>query len=337
MSIPALSRAFSESFSIFNDETNTTPFVIENGTANNLLYLDAAERIGINTNVPNVTLHAIGNRIRLRRSTASNAFGLDMRVDGAAVDLEAFNAPLFLHSSGLGTKHILMNPFAGQGNVGIGTISPNELLEVRSNGSRRAVVKVDDNGPKIKRGMFVLENNGAPSFRFIDTSIGRNWEFSLTNLFPEGNFVINEINAAGREFFLDIGGNGVFKGTATATNHIFSSDRNLKDNIEPLDGRAVLSKVMELPISSWSFKKDSDKQRHIGPMAQDFQKIFGGAPDDRHISVADSTGIALAAIQGLGKMVKNKDTQILQLQQELAELRTMVQQITASDQVAMVE
>jgi hypothetical protein len=159
----------------------------------------------------------------------------------------------------------------------------------------------------------------------------------MTNLFPEGNFVINEINVLGREFFLNTAGDGVFKGTVTADNYFLSSDRNLKENIEPLDGRDVLSKVMELPISSWSFKDDSDKQRHIGPMAQDFQKIFGGARDDRHISVADSSGIALAAIQGLGELVKAKDAQIAMLQKELDDLKTIVHQIAASDQVAMVQ
>jgi hypothetical protein len=52
-------------------------------------------------------------------------------------------------------------------------------------------------------------------------------------------------------------------------------------------------------------------------MAQDFQKIFGGGPDDRHISVADSTGIALAAIQ---QIVREKDAQIAKLEKRLTVL-----------------
>jgi hypothetical protein len=277
---------------------------------------------------------AIGKSIRLRNSTASNAKTIALRADGTDVDLQSNNVNLFLRSVG---NDIVMNPFTADGRVGIGTSNPQAFLEVRSVGSKRATILVDDNGPKEKRGMFILENNGAASFRFRDTSIARTWEFSMTNLFPEGNFVINEINVPGREFFLNTAGDGVFKGTVTADNYFLSSDRNLKDNIEPLNGRDVLSKVMELPISSWSFKDDSDKQRHIGPMAQDFQKIFGGAPDDRHISVTDSSGIALAAIQGLGELVKAKDAQIAKLQKELDDLKTIVHQIATSDQVAMVK
>ena len=157
----------------------------------------------------------------------------------------------------------------------------------------------------------------------------------MTDNFPFDEFVINDPGSPGREMFLDRNGNMAIKGNFTAAGVFYASDRDLKENIEPLEGSEVLGKVMELPISRWNFKNDSKKQRHIGPMAQDFQKVFGSGPDDRHISAADSSGIALAAIQGLGEMVKAKDAQIAKLQKELDDLKTMVHQIATSDQVAM--
>ena len=94
-----------------SDNGSTTddavPFVIENGTAHNLLYLDSLERIGINTNAPAFTVDAVGNRIRL----SSGGKSIQMRVDGIATDIEAIGEDLFLRSSTNG-NNIVMNPFA---------------------------------------------------------------------------------------------------------------------------------------------------------------------------------------------------------------------------------
>jgi hypothetical protein len=220
------------------------------------------------------------------------------------------------------------------GNVGIGTGAPFAALTVQRNGG--AVVYLDDNGPFTKRQMFILDNRGAPSFRFRNSVTGRAWTFAMTDNFPTDEFVINDPFSPGREMFLDQFGNVIFEGTVTAAGYFVFSDRKLKDNIVPLQGREVLAKVMELPISSWNFKDDSKKQQHIGPMAQDFNKTFDIGADDKNVSVSDASGIALAAIQGLGELVKAKDTEIAELKKEIAELRTLVQQVVIANQMTMV-
>jgi hypothetical protein len=65
---------------------------------------------------------------------------------------------------------------------------------------------------------------------------------------------------------------------------------------------------------------------------QDFQAAFqlnGG--DDKHISVVDESGVALAAIQGLNQKLeqenREKDAEIQNLKQSVDELRKMVQLI----------
>ena len=54
-----------------------------------------------------------------------------------------------------------------------------------------------------------------------------------------------------------------------------SSDRNLKNNIRPIESRSVLEGVAHMPISQWSMKADTAGYNHIGPMAQDFYAAFG--------------------------------------------------------------
>jgi len=200
------------------------------------------------------------------------------------------------------------------GDVGIGTSTPTASLEVkRSDGT--ATIKVYENGPFVKRQMFILENNGAASFRFRNSATGRAWTFAMTDNPPTDEFVINDPYSPGREMFLDQFGNAEFEGSVSATTFNTVSDRNLKDRIEVLDGQKVLRKVMELPISRYCFKGDSKGQRHIGPMAQNFYALFEVGADNRHISVADSSGIALAAIQ---QIVRDKDAQIAELEKRLS-------------------
>ena len=49
----------------------------------------------------------------------------------------------------------------------------------------------------------------------------------------------------------------------------------------------------------------------MGPMAQDFYAAFGLGADDRHIVTVDADGVALAAIQGLRDMLREKDAEIV--------------------------
>jgi hypothetical protein len=78
-----------------------------------------------------------------------------------------------------------------------------------------------------------------------------------------------------------------------------SSDRNLKENFEPVDGQDVLDRLARLPISTWNYKTGNPDGRHMGPVAQDFYATFGLGDDDRHIAAMDTSGVALVAIKEL--------------------------------------
>ena len=102
------------------------------------------------------------------------------------------------------------------------------------------------------------------------------------------------------------------------------SDRNVKENFKAVDPRTVLEKVSRLPVTEWNLMSQPASIRHIGPMAQDFQAAFGVGEDDRHISTTDADGVALAAIQGLNQVVKEKEARIQKLEKDVAELKAMV-------------
>jgi hypothetical protein len=99
----------------------------------------------------------------------------------------------------------------------------------------------------------------------------------------------------------------------------------VKKDFAPVDPQAVLAKVADLPITTWQYKADRDGERHVGPMAQDFYGAFHVGMDDKHISMVDADGVALAAIQGLNQKVESgkreAETEIRSLKAENTELK----------------
>ncbi|MGA2247109.1 MAG: tail fiber domain-containing protein [Verrucomicrobiota bacterium] len=123
---------------------------------------------------------------------------------------------------------------------------------------------------------------------------------------------------------LDSGGNLTTEGAVIANGVLLTSDRNAKENFAFVDSRVVLAKVASLPVTEWNYKSDSRTVQHIGPMAQDFQAAFQLGADDKHISVVDESGVALAAIQGLNQKLNEKDAEIQELKQRVEALEKLV-------------
>lgn len=103
------------------------------------------------------------------------------------------------------------------------------------------------------------------------------------------------------------------------------SDRNSKTAFQPVDSRAILTKLMDMPVQTWSYKSQDPSIRHIGPTAQDFYQAFGVGEDNTHITTLDSDGVALAAIQGLCRELTERDQRIADLEQRLSALEKMLQ------------
>jgi trimeric autotransporter adhesin len=99
------------------------------------------------------------------------------------------------------------------------------------------------------------------------------------------------------------------------------SDRTAKSNIVAADPRAVLTQLMSIPMSTWSYKTEDPSVRHLGPMAQDFS-AFGLGDDSRYISTVDANGVALAAIQGLAQIDQARADQVARQSRQIADLQT---------------
>jgi hypothetical protein len=85
------------------------------------------------------------------------------------------------------------------------------------------------------------------------------------------------------------------------------SDRNAKENFQPVNPTVVLAKVAALPMTTWNYKSQDARIHHLGPMAQDFKAAFGLGESDTGITTIDADGVALAAIQGLNEKVESEN------------------------------
>ncbi len=112
-----------------------------------------------------------------------------------------------------------------------------------------------------------------------------------------------------------------------------ASDKNLKENFNPVNADVVLKKIDTLDISIWNFKDDEDSLRHIGPMAQDFYKIFKVGIDDKHIAPTDMASVALAGVQALSQKLQKKEQEILKLRTEIDKMKLLQEKITALEQL----
>ncbi len=110
---------------------------------------------------------------------------------------------------------------------------------------------------------------------------------------------------------IDVAGGAFCDGS----NWVNASDVNSKENFSPVDAAALLDKISQLDITEWNYRGETAQARHIGPTAQDFNRIFGVGNDNISISTIDPAGISLAAIKELYK--KSKEVDQLKLQIEL--------------------
>ncbi len=110
----------------------------------------------------------------------------------------------------------------------------------------------------------------------------------------------------------------------------FTSDRESKDRLTPVDTRATLDRLARVPIAEWNYI--GYEQRHMGPMAQDFHAQFPlNQSDDKTLNDADLHGVALAAIQGLNSKLEaelqRRDAENAELRERLAELEQLVREL----------
>lgn len=273
-------------------ETGTIVFSVAAGAGPNALFVDAGGNVGIGTGNPVLRMHAVnGNTPALRLEQNGSSGFTPQTWDLAGNEINFFvrdvtngSALPFRIRSGAATSVL---DIQGNERVGVNTTSPDATMEVNavasSIGAGNVVMKLTN--PAV---------NGPATLQFASADTTTT-PWNVLSSGNSNNFLITRADTGKFEFQLTSAGNLTIAGALTQ-----NSDKNNKIAIHPIDSDEILSKVLALPISSWTYTQDAESgTRHIGPMAQDFYALFGTGDTDRGISTLDASGVALAAIKAL--------------------------------------
>ncbi len=185
------------------------------------------------------------------------------------------------------------------------------------------------------RGMVLTVSGSSglnPAALYVNSTSANGVGLYVTESSSDAAFVVNNAGTADLIKGFNGGGSPVFEvvhdGTVYSKGIALTSDRNAKENFAALDAQSILARVISLPVTEWNYKTDAADARHIGPMAQDFHATFGlNGQDDKHISVIDESGVALAAIQGLNQKLNEKDVEMTKQAAEIQSLKLQLDKL----------
>ncbi|NKF50084.1 hypothetical protein G3R49_05810 [Shewanella sp. WXL01] len=326
-------------FSIDDIDGGKTPFTIEAGAQSHAIYVDDGGRVGLGTSTPVVELQVVDGDSPTLRLEQDGSSGFTAQTWDIAGNETNFFVRDVTNGSKLPFKIMPSAPtnalvVSASGNIGIGDQTPDAKLDIESgdlllgNGdinitnasSDSRVNFIDDSADTIDWtiGQFMYDNltsSTTGSFYIGATDGTTNFR-----LFDSGRL---KIKGTGANIF-DLSATGELTVTSdmNATAFNVTSDINKKHNINPINPSILLNTLEALPISTWSFKSDKTNTVHIGPMAQDFKRLFNVGGSDKTINVADAVGISLASSKALNEKLK---LEVQALRREIDELKSLIE------------
>ena len=298
-------------FSIDDISGGRTPFTVEANARSHSLYVDDGGRIGNGTSTPSTEIHTVSGDTPTLRLQQDGSSGFAPQTWDVAGNETNFFIRDVSNGSQLPFRVRPSAPtssidIATDGDVGFGTASPDATIHAIG-----SVLIADTDSGNAGNELLELEasadNTGR--LRFND---GDEWNFGG----GAGNtFFMSDLGDADVEVLVDGSGDMTIGGTLTE-----NSDVNKKENFSAIDPQEILSKVVALPITTWNYKDNPPKIRHLGPMAQDFFGAFGLGATDTGISTRNVAGVALGAIQGLNAEIETLEAQNAALEAQNADL-----------------
>lgn len=192
--------------------------------------------------------------------------------------------------------------------LGLGTTAPATDLHIRRDGVTRifledTVAGGDDWGIWNQNPWGLLFGRGSAGF------IAPVWLI----ITPSGDIGMGLDSPAAK---LHVAGNAIINGDLSV-----GSSRASKHDVTRVAGDELLAGLQELAIHSWRYREDPTQARHIGPMAEDFHRLFGVGADSAHLSPTDTGGVALAAVKALHEQLADLMREAAQTHRELDTLR----------------
>jgi len=274
--------------------------------------VSAASGVGVrgsNTNTGATTTTAIGIRGTAANNSASAVTNASRGVSGEFTGASGFGYGIY------GTSASSSGSTAGVfGTVTASTGAYSGVHgQIPSSGSSTAYGVKGEN---------LNTTGGVGVYAYTASSSGR-------ALYAMGSVYIENQGSAGSatsatDILLARTNSGGYCGFNSSGQSFNASDRNVKENFKSVSNAEILQKLVDMPITQWTFKNQDSSVLYVGPMAQDFHTAFGlGGSNDRVIHATNAQGVTMAALQGLNTKVEDK-TKTLEARLNELEARVVI-------------
>ncbi len=317
----------------FEDAGSSGAYSIEVDSSGNLglandgmFFSRTSGRLGIGTTAPSYKTDIVGDRIRLRNNSTSTARTIMLRTDGAATDLEAQNAALFIRTDLDGVDNNINLLPGSTANVGINTTSPAQKLHVnghiRSDGQYIAQYAypgfwLDETGTGNKGLYYVLDSKSLQIQRRAQ-NFGA-FEATVMHVF---------IEAPANSFYLSSNGYIGFQRAPSYPLHhlngaylsaggswMNASSREYKENINPLTSDVAINALKELNPVTYTSKADPE-EKHVGFVAEDVPELVA-TKDRKGLSPMDIVAVLTKVVQEQQKTIAELTEKVQELEKEV--------------------
>ncbi|HKO57901.1 MAG TPA: tail fiber domain-containing protein [Thermoanaerobaculia bacterium] len=324
-------------FSIDDVTNSKTPFTITAGASTNSIFVDSTGRVGLRTSTPVLDLHISTSNTPAIRQEQTNAGGFTAQT----WDIGANEANWFVRDVTGGSRLPLrIRPGAptssvdisASGNVGIGTASPDTLLDVERTDTAATIIRVNANNTA---GIAILRansGNGTTSPRFSyfeamsDESGGADWR---TGLHGSKDYRISDFatgSEANRVFISATNGNIGLGGQTSPTSPIHhlngatlssggawinASSRDLKDDICDLEANAAEETLKQLNPVTFRYKAEP-ASTHVGFIAEDVPNLVA-TQDRKGLSAMDIVAVLTKVVQDQQKTIEQLSAKVDEL------------------------
>jgi hypothetical protein len=100
------------------------------------------------------------------------------------------------------------------------------------------------------------------------------------------------------------------------------STRRAKEHFTPLNPDDILSKIDKLEVTRWNYKAQDKSYTHIGPVAEDFSRIFKTGEFKNQLYIVDPIGVSLAGLKALIGKAESQQQQIEELKNRLVAIKS---------------